>query len=470
MWHAAYPRLVTALTVALLFSLSLVAQAVPPAHAADASLVFAAYRAIMTHHIQRQEPIKLLTGALNGLQQAMAKAGITERLADLAGADETTVKTEFQARFDRAARLVQGKLTVTQLQYAAANSMAASVGDSYTYFETPEQRRNGALGASGIGIWSRNKFGRFVIVSVVPYSPAASAGLRPFDRILAVDGRSVHGMTSKEVKQIRTINGAEGTTVKLTVLRPGQSAPLIISIVRQRIPRIPGVVHKKVDGGLGYIWIRSLGVPNDSAEFRRALAELEREGIRGLILDMRVPSGIDGYNEGLLVADTLLPVGTPIQTIVSHTKDVGTRRRSEVCPRLIQGHRWNIADPGPLSLPSPCIMTTMGGTLLEPSIPLVVLIDETTHHIGETLSAAIRDAGRGRLLGVRTAGVTGIGPELALPGGADIDVQSFIVLARNGAVLEKVGVQPDVPVELTATDLDRGVDTQLQRAIKILSR
>ncbi len=469
MRHAAHPRLITALTVALLFSLSLVAQAVPPAHSADASLVFAAYQAIMTHHIQRQEPIKLLTGALNGLRQALAKAGITERLTDLTSADETIAKSEFQAQFDRAVSLAQGKLTVTQLQYAAANAMSASVGDSWTEFNFPGQN---AVNVTGIGIWSRYKFGRLVVVSIVPYSPAASAGLHPFDRILAIDGQSVQVMMSKGLRwrDIRIIPGPEGSTAKLIISRPGQNAPLTVSIVRQRITRIPGVVHKKLDGGLGYIWVRSLGVQNDWAEFRRALVDLQRGGMRGLILDLRVPSGVQGYNQGLQVANTLLPAGVPVQTIVSHLKDLGTHTRREACPTLIRGRPWRFAGAEIVPLPSPCAMTTEGGTLLDHSTPLVVLIDETTHHIGETLSAAIRDTRRGKLLGVRTAGQTAVGPELDLPGGTAIDVQSYIVLAGNGTVLDKVGVQPDVVVELTAADLDRGVDTQLQRAVEMLSR
>ncbi len=468
MRHAAYPRLVIALTVALFFSLSLIAQAVPPAPSADASLVFAAQQAIMKWHIKQQDPVKLLAGALTGLRQALAKAGITERLADLSGADEPTAKSEFQARFDRAVGLGQGKLTSTQLQYAAAKAMAASVGDGGTVFLDPlawtGQNLGFGRGYVGLGFSDWYKFGRDYVFAIAPYSPAASAGLRPFDRVLAVDGQSVQGLTFDDIG--RRIVGLEGTTVKLTMRRPGQSTPLTFSIVRQRILRFPGVQHRMLDGRLGYIWVRSLGQQGDAAEFRRALVELQREGMRGLILDFRQQKHYSyGYGTGLRVANTLLPAGVPVQTIVSQAQDVGAGVQPQACPM-----KRDLGDPAQTRLPSPCTDTTSGGTLLDPASPLVVLIDETTHHSGETLSAAIRDTRRGRLVGVRTAGKAGVGPGVDLPGGAGIIVERFIVLAGNGAVLDKVGVQPDVPVKLTAADLDRGVDTQLQRAVEMLSR
>jgi carboxyl-terminal processing protease len=465
--HAASPRLLVALMMALVIGLSLVPPATKPAHAADATIIFGAYQEIITHHIERQDPARLLNGALLGLRQALATAGVMAELPELTAADQALVKLQFQARFDQAVRLGRAKLTVMQLQYAAAKAMAARLDDGWTSFLTPvEWNKSQGKGWSGLGIWPRSNRGGFWIADVFPYTPAEAAGLHPFDRVLAIDGQSVQGITNNEFNN-RT-EGPDGTTVKLTIRRPGRAAPLTISIVRQHIATGSGATHKRLNDGFGYIWFRG-GAGNPPAEFRRALAELQRNGMRGLILDLRLKSRGASPGMALFLGNALLPAGVPIQTIVSHARGTGPGIQTETCPLVINGHSRDIStwyEP----MPSPCRDVTSGGTLLDPSIPLAVLIDETSHHMSETLAAAIRDAGRGKLVGVRTAGRMGLGPDVALPGGTGITVKSYIMLAGNGARLDKVGVQPDVVIELTAQDLDRGVDTPLQRAVQILSR
>ncbi len=128
MRNASFSWSLLAQILTLLFTLELTPRAISPAQAADATLVFAAYQAIIQNQVPRPDPIKLLTGALMGLRQALTKVGIAERLTDLTATDEASARSEFQARFDRAVMLGQGKMTATQLQYAAADAMAASLG------------------------------------------------------------------------------------------------------------------------------------------------------------------------------------------------------------------------------------------------------------------------------------------------------------------------------------------------------
>jgi C-terminal processing protease CtpA/Prc len=465
--YAAFPRLVRAL--ALVLGASLVPPAIPPAHAAETALVFAAYRAITDHDAVRQDPVKLLAGALQGLRRALAKAGIAEPLADLTAADAATAESEFQARFDRASIVGQGKLTVTQLQYAAAAAMADTAArvDGATYFISPEAWVIDVLGTStGLGIVIKHWSGRWIVFKTTPHTPAEAAGLRPFDRIVAIDGRSTESMTGDDIDRLNGATAPAGTTVQLTILRSGRTAPLTLSIPLQLIQRRAAEQDRLLDGRLGYVWIRSLRGTGDAAQFRRSVAELQRSGMRGLILDLRASSGniADAFVNGFLVANALLPRGAKVQMIASRVEDL--RASPGPCPTSL----YQSSDPPFISrLPSPCIYTTWGGTLLDPSIPLAVIINGDTAGASALLSAAIQDAGRGKLVGAHTYGTWNWVDYVPLPGEARVGVKTHVVATGKGSVLTSTGVQPDVPVAITETDLDRGVDAQLQRAVEILS-
>jgi C-terminal processing protease CtpA/Prc len=464
--HALH-RLVRAL--ALVLGVSLVPPAIPPAHAAETAIVFAGYRAIMDHDAVRQDPVKLLAGALQGLRDALARAGIAEPLADLTAADAATAESDFQARFDKASTLGQGKLTAMQLQYAAAAAMADTAFrvDDATRFYSPESWTSNVVGTvTGLGIVLRHLFGRWVVFKTTPYTPAETAGLRPFDRIVAIDGRGTEGMTGDEMDRLNGSDRPAGTTVQLTILRPGRTTPLTLSIALQTIQRMVAEQHRLLDGGLGYIWIGSLRAPGDAAQFRRSVTELQRGGMRGLILDLRYYSGNiwNAFVNGFLVANTLLPSGAKVQMVATHVEDL--RAPPKPCPAAPDSELIFFS-----RLPSPCVYTTWGGTLLGPSIPLVVIISEDTQGASALLGAAIQDARRGKLVGVHTHGSWSWVDYVALPGGARIGVKTHVVATGRGSVLTPtVGVQPDVPVALTAADLDRGLDAQLQRAVEILSR
>ncbi len=468
--HAALPRLVRAL--ALVVGVSFVPPAISPAHAADTAIVFAAYRAIMDHDAVRQDPVKLLAGALQGLRDALAKTGIAEPLADLVAADAATAETDFQARFDKASMLGQGKLTVTQLQYAAAAAMADTAFrvDDATRFYSPESWTSNVVGTfTGLGIVLRHLFGRWVVFKTTPYTPAEAAGLRPFDRIVTIDGRSTEGMAGDVIQSL--IGASEsggrpaGTTVQLTILRSGRTSPLTFSIALQPIQRMAAEQHRLLDGRLGYIWIGSLRASGDAAQFRRSVTELQRGGMRGLILDLRSYSGNtwNAFVNGFLVANTLLPSGAKVQMVASRVEDL--RVPPGPCPAVSDSELIFFS-----RLPSPCVYTTWGRTLVDSSVPLVVIISGDAGDASALLSAAIQDAGRGKLVGAHTYGSWSWVDYVALPGGARIGVKTHVVATGRGSVLTPtVGVQPDVPVALTAADVDRGLDAPLQRAAEILS-
>jgi carboxyl-terminal processing protease len=435
-------RTLPALIVAVFVAASALAAPVTvrPAHAAEAGLVFAVVDLLKNEHVDRPDPLRLLAAAVDGLRQALSRAGVTATLPDIVATDEAAARAEFQTRFERAVAAAAGRLTDTQLQHAAAQAMAASMNDSHTGFITPErfaeiehQRRNLA-GFTGIGILLMHRERRFYVRLVFPGTPAERSGLRPFDRIVAIDGQSTEGMGMEDV--VNRVRGPRGEAVTITVQRPGLPVPLSITIVREPIV-VPAVEHRMKEGQIGYIRFGQF-TAGSADMMRRAIEDLQAQGMRGLILDIRSNRG--GFVRELnLVAEMFLPAGLPIYTMDSRRDGVRTH-------------------------------TTRGHPLLDPATPLVVLIDDGTASAGELLAAALQEHGRGTLVGTRTAGAVLVSITFPLRDGSALSVSIARMTTSRGVVLEGNGLRPDIEVELTIEDLDRGIDSQLARARDELAR
>jgi carboxyl-terminal processing protease len=406
----------------------------PAVQAGEATIVFAAAQVLATRHVDRPDPVRLLAAAVGGLQRALERAGIGERLGDLTADDETLARSEFQARFDRSAELAAGRISEADLQYAAVRAMASSLGTSHTTFRDPAQwatvqrERAGVPTFSGIGTRSVVRDGRFYFIEVFPDGPAARAGVRPLDRVVAVDGVATDGWSSAEFSA--RARGPEGTTVTLTLQRAGVEGPVTAAVVRGPVVR-PLVTAELLTGRTGYLRFTQFS-GRSSARVRQALEELQAQGMRALVLDLRGnPGGL--VVELQRIASLLLPEGL----VIAVRESAGGDRVVDVAT---------------------------GGPVLAPSAPLAVLVDEGTGSAAEILAAALQEHGRGVVVGVTTAGAVLNSTEIALPHGTGIQVPVRRVQTARGAVLEGTGVRPDRVVVLTAADLDAGIDAQLRTA------
>lgn len=426
-------RFVSALVLVTLLSIT-----ISPAfvRAADATVVFAALQVLRDRHVASPDPVKLLTAAANGLRQALSRAGIDQPLSALTGATEAAARAEFQAVFDRAAALAEGRVSQSELQYVAARAMAASLDDPHTSFLTPAQvaeetaRQRGRAGYVGIGISFLPREGRYYIMRVFPGGPAARSGLRRFDRILSIDGRNPDGLQPDEVAD--RIRGPQGSNVTLAVKRPQQTDPLTLTIARAPIT-IPTVEAQVLEGAVGYVWYSQF-IIGSASQFRSALEGLLRQRIRALVVDLRPNLG-GNRREAVQMASLFLTEGLVLVVFESRT---GGRRT----------------------------FTTEGPPLVEPILRLILVVDDSTHSAAEVFSAGIQDHRRGRLVGSKTGGFGGAYDQFPLPSGAAINVTVERSFTSKGVNLDE-GVRPDVAVDLALSDLDNGVDAPLQRALQL---
>jgi carboxyl-terminal processing protease len=424
----------------LMAAVTLLPMAAPRAQAADAGLVLEALSVLRDRYVDPIDPAALLDGAVGGLRSALSAAGVQADLAAIPqGVTPAQAETAFRARFGAATAAAAGRATTAALAYSAIRAMTAVLNDSHTGFMTPEQNRERQLrqqrqaAFSGIGIVLMPREGRFYVRDVIPGTPAEEAGVKALDRIARIDNVPTAGMQIDQVAGL--IRGPAGTSVTLTLDRPGRADSLTVSVTRAPI-QIPAIFQARVvEGSIGYLYLYQF-VNRAGADFRRALEQMLAGGTRGLVLDVRANSG--GFlHELTAVLNQVLQAGRPIYQETSRGGQTRTVR-------------------------------TNGVPVLPSHIPVVVLIDENSASAAELMAAALQEHGRATLAGARTSGAVEASVLVELSDGSALSVTILRLASGQGRRLEGVGVSPDVPVAVTVADLDQGRDPQLQRAVLLL--
>lgn len=269
-----------------------------------------------------------------------------------------------------------------------------------------------------------------VIVAPLDGSPAEAAGLRPGDRVLAIDGTSTIGESlSTLVFQVR---GEEGTDVTLTIGRGDEE--LDITITRAVID-LEEVSAELLDGNVAYLELSSF-TDRSTSLLRDALGSLLNQGATGIVLDLRGnPGGFIVAAQG--VASQFLPEGELLFTVESGD-DV---------------QRWTADE---------------GGLATDPAIPVVVLVDGGSASASEIVAAALQETGRATIVGISTFGknTVQVWNDLAHGGGLRLTTDRWFTPGHDSVA--PGGVQPDVVVE-APEDPASEVDPQLDRALEILS-
>jgi carboxyl-terminal processing protease len=422
-----------ALLIAVLLVTSLIGGIVP-AHAATGSLVLSAIDVLDRNYVDPIHPVDLLNAAIATMRQ-QTHAGAAA-LPDIPPAtDPVSAERQFLAEFDRAVQM--GGVSPSQLAYNATAGMLASLHDSHVYYMDParfqenRQSLDGNPGFSGIGVIISGQADasgtHWVFVDdVFPGSPAAAAGLRRFDKIVAVGGTSLRDANVQQASQL--IRGPAGSPVLLTIERAGQTSQ--VTVTRASIQTRP-VTAQFIEPGVAYVRLFEFS-KGAARDMRAALLGLQEQApIRSIILDLRGnPGGLISEADG--VAGLFLPGGTAIARIQDRQ--------------------------------SSSVLRTMGMAPFA-QVPLVVLTNGGSASGSEIVTGALKDSHRAQIVGERTAGALGGAIDIALPeGGMSVTVER--ITTPDGNVVEGVGIPPDVQVPLGEADMEHGVDTQLQAALR----
>ena len=322
-----------------------------------------------------------------------------------------------------------GEYTDKKLFEGAMHGLVESLDDPYSEYLNEEgfarlnEMTDGTFGGIGVVLGQRNK--EFVVVSPMEGSPGAKAGIEAGDKILKVNDVDTKGRSLEDV--VSTIRGKKGTNVKL-LLEHKNGEQFTADIVRDDI-KIKSVAGKMLpDSKIGYIRI-SMFNENTGEEFKKAYEKLEQEGMQATLLDLRHnPGGLLG--ECVKVANYIVPKGP----VVSITDKKG---KTQVYKSKLEKVKY----------------------------PLAVLIDHGSASASEIVSGAVQDTKAGKLFGVKTYGKGCVQSVFHITADTGLKLTTAMYYTPSGRSIHKVGVTPDVEIELPEQAV---IDVQLKKAEEYL--
>ena len=332
-----------------------------------------------------------------------------------------------------------GEINDEELIEGAVKGYVDALGDPYTTYYTKKEMKtimeetNGNF--VGIGVYMTKDLEKNAILIIKPIenSPAEKAGILPGDLITKVDDVEYTGDKLEEASN--KIRGEEGTKVKLEIYRNGETKTF--ELTRTKVV-VSHVTTKVLNNDIGYIAISDFE-GECASEFETKYKQLEKQGIKKLIIDIRNNGG-GIVDEALKIANMLVDKDSTLLI----TKDKSDKEEVTKATE------------------KPII-----------NIPTVVLVNEYSASASEILAGALKDNGKVTLVGTKTYG-KGIIQELhQLSDGSGLKITVSEYYTPNHNAIHKIGITPDVEVDLSEdvkqqTTIQEKDDNQLQKAIEIL--
>jgi carboxyl-terminal processing protease len=304
-------------------------------------------------------------------------------------------------------------------------------------------------GRGTVGATISKRFGYAAVVSVIPDGPADKAGLAEGDILEAIEGQSSRQIPLAEIHSI--LDGAPGTSVTVSVVRPRRAEPVKTVITREVLPT-PPMTEKMLEDGVGYVQVEAFS-KGSAQEIAGKIKSLQKAGAKKLILDLRhVSAGEE--SEGIATANLFLDHGT-----IAYLEGQKFPRQTFT------------ADPNKAVT----------------NLPLVVLVNRGTGGPAELVAASILDNARGDVLGDKTFGIGSVQKTIDLPDGAGLILTVAKYHSPSGKAIQDTAVTPNILVadkdtDFASPDEDRdenpneplkkekrtGPDEQLRRAIEVL--
>jgi carboxyl-terminal processing protease len=316
----------------------------------------------------------------------------------------------------------------------------ASLDDPYSVYYTADEysalmeSSSGTYCGIGATVSQDAKTGVITIVKPFSTGPAYKAGILPGDILYKVNDEEVTGVDLSKV--VSEMKGKEGTTVKITIVREGEADPLDFTVTREKI-EVPTIEYQMLDSKIGYIVISEFDEVTVN-QFIAAVNKLEKDGMTGLIVDVRDNPG------GLLasvvkILDRLLP-----PELIVYTEDKNGNRDEQ---KAVDNKKI--------------------------SVPMAVLINGQSASASEIFAGTLQDYKVATIVGTTSFGKGIVQKVIPLSDGTAVKLTISKYYTPNGRNIHGKGITPDVEVELkdelkneVVIPIDK--DNQLQEAIKLI--
>jgi|FLYN01.1.fsa_nt_gi carboxyl-terminal processing protease len=318
-------------------------------------------------------------------------------------------------------------VAVETLLDGAINGMVDALDDEFSGYMNPEvypllnDDLSGEIEGIGVVIHTIEETGEIEVVNVLEGAPAMEAGIMPGDIFTAVNGEEVIGLSQLELAG--KVRGAAGTPVTITMRRGEELIDFTMN--RARI-EIPTVESRLLEHNIGYIRLFEF---NDDARaaLDDALEELNAQQLNGLIFDLRGnPGGL--LNSAIDIASAFLEDGVIL------IEDFGDGQEQTL---------------------------NVNGNFSGVTVPLVVLVDETSASASELVAGALQDQGRATIIGETTFGKGTVQTWHALSNGGGVRLTIARWLTPNRHWIHEQGITPDIIVEWTPESYNDPNDIQL---------
>jgi carboxyl-terminal processing protease len=299
------------------------------------------------------------------------------------------------------------------LMQGALKGMIQSLNDPHSnYFSKKEMEdfKEDIKGKyAGVGMVIQKKTDEpLIVVSPIEDTPAYKAGIKPKDKIISIDGESTYNLSSEE--SAKRLKGEKGSTVKIVVYREATKETKEIPLVRDTI-ELKYVKSKMLTNDIGYLRLTQFG-ENVYPDVKSALENLQKDGMKGLVLDLRSNPG-GALDQSIKIASMFIKNGAIVST-------KGKEGEEQISQR--EGNYYG-------------------------NFPMTVLINGGSASASEIVAGAIKDHKRGILVGEKSFGKGSVQTLIPLPDGDGIKLTIAKYYTPSGVSIHGKGIEPDILVE-----------------------
>src|SRR3954471_15692214 len=354
---------------------------------------------------------------------------------------------------------VEDKRLITE----AINGMLTGLDPHSAYLdqEAFKELQVGTQGQfGGLGIEVGMEDGYVKVISPIEDTPAFTAGVKPHDLIIKLDDTRVKGMTLNDA--VKRMRGKPKTQITLTIMRKGESTPIIVTLTRDVI-RVQSVVSKMYEPGFAWVRVRAFQ-ENTTESLVRHVDGLFKQGqVKGLILDLRNdPGGL--LHGAVAVSAAFLPAKTLIVSTDGRTEDA--KKKFYASPDdYARGSRGeDVLKALPQAVKN---------------VPMVVLVNGGLASASEIVAGALQDHKRATVIGTQTFGKGSVQTIMSLGNNTAIKLTTARYYTPSGRSIQAKGIVPDFVVEdptsptvgrLREVDLDKHLLNDQDKTVEKLKR